>query len=777
MNVKLIAQVGVCADREISIDVPEFVIGRDPACQLRLDHEFVSRRHCRVSSEGRRVMVEDLGSRLGTEINGRAIRSVEARDGDRLQVGVEQFVFSIQDDYGVAGRETEDGTAITSLNRQIECHPDERWAIESDWPASSRSAPESMPSTHDGMGRPHSPHEAGHEGPPSAEVPPVNENDEPATLEDYPISELFREAAEFMMSSPARASQIPPPPAQVPRRVQLRVMVGKAKGRLVEVQGPRFVIGRDPSCQLRPSSQSVSRIQAIIERREGKVFVRDPGSTNGTILNDRQLRGEEAEVTDGDRLEIGPLQFTLVIPPGSALRDPPSPIAEQPEAQDRGPQTGSVARSPVRSDRSFDLQLTCAIQPGAIVRLFTDTDLLSEPTPIRTTPRHSAFPGPGVHPHSSSRSPQDEIAGGASLKQLFHEILPTLGRGCSAPAATEPPSVTEPAPPTPRSSAASPARTALELPSEEAPERTSESDPLPEAPGNPAGPSVAGSERLEAPSDMDLLVEALLKETPNQPDTDSLPEIDLSSDDAASSRPEPRPSPQHSSELEIGCRCPECGTPERAPVSRLGQQLSCKVCASRSHIEASGEATNGHRPQKSGIRNRLQSPSGDKKPGPLHAPTVANRRVLDLVERLFDRWEELPRGRKIAVFVSVPLIFLIASWIAPFFDSPRARSLRVVKALTNNDEKHLLAMSIPTTSNKAIQWMHLVGPVMRRQIERTAPEPRSTFYRKVSWSRGPPSRLVSTHRPTLTYSPRRMIRGKPPPEPSRIEWNRRRQGG
>jgi anti-anti-sigma factor len=106
------------------------------------------------------------------------------------------------------------------------------------------------------------------------------------------------------------------------RAVRLIVEVGRAKGQEIEVKGSKFVIGRDPRCQLRPSSELISRLHAVIEQREGKVYVRDCGTKNGTILNDLTLHGEEAEAQNGDFLQVGLLQFSLSIsdlPAGSPV--------------------------------------------------------------------------------------------------------------------------------------------------------------------------------------------------------------------------------------------------------------------------------------------------------------------------------------------------------------------------------------------------------------------------------------------------------------------------
>jgi anti-anti-sigma regulatory factor len=127
------------------------------------------------------------------------------------------------------------------------------------------------------------------------------------------------EAAVRTGVSPGRAT--PSSARTTARRVRLIVMSGQATGRAIEVSGPRFLIGRDPGCNLRPNSPTISREHAAIERRGGRVYLSDLGTTNGTIHNGRTLKGEEAEVAHGDVLQIGPLNFTFAVegPPAEAI--------------------------------------------------------------------------------------------------------------------------------------------------------------------------------------------------------------------------------------------------------------------------------------------------------------------------------------------------------------------------------------------------------------------------------------------------------------------------
>ena len=57
----------------------------------------------------------------------------------------------------------------------------------------------------------------------------------------------------------------------------------------------------------------VSKLHAAIELRDGTVFLRDLGSTNGTIVDGRtHFRDAETRDHDGDRIQIGPVVCTLV---------------------------------------------------------------------------------------------------------------------------------------------------------------------------------------------------------------------------------------------------------------------------------------------------------------------------------------------------------------------------------------------------------------------------------------------------------------------------------
>jgi len=99
MRVTLI-QAGEFETQEFPIDVDEFVIGRDHACHLRIDHGRISRNHCRIHRVDDKVLVEALYSAAGTAVNHTVVDPnrppVEVHDGDHLWVGAEHFQFLIE---------------------------------------------------------------------------------------------------------------------------------------------------------------------------------------------------------------------------------------------------------------------------------------------------------------------------------------------------------------------------------------------------------------------------------------------------------------------------------------------------------------------------------------------------------------------------------------------------------------------------------------------------------------------------------------------------------
>lgn len=93
---------------------------------------------------------------------------------------------------------------------------------------------------------------------------------------------------------------------------ELKVVGGKQHGSLIPLQTKKFLVGREQDCQLRPSSESVSRHHCVFTLDDFSVRLRDLGSTNGTYVNGQRIQGQ-AILQPGDRVLIGKLEFEVVI--------------------------------------------------------------------------------------------------------------------------------------------------------------------------------------------------------------------------------------------------------------------------------------------------------------------------------------------------------------------------------------------------------------------------------------------------------------------------------
>ena len=69
-------------------------------------------------------------------------------------------------------------------------------------------------------------------------------------------------------------------------KVSLVVASGVHQGKVIPITGSQFFIGRDAQCHLRPASQAISKRHCGVLVRDGKVYIKDYGSTNGTTVND-----------------------------------------------------------------------------------------------------------------------------------------------------------------------------------------------------------------------------------------------------------------------------------------------------------------------------------------------------------------------------------------------------------------------------------------------------------------------------------------------------------
>jgi hypothetical protein len=92
--------------------------------------------------------------------------------------------------------------------------------------------------------------------------------------------------------------------------VMLIIEKGKAPAKKIRVRRQATVIGRRRDCDLCIPSAEVSRRHCVLHCQDGYVTVEDLDSVNGTLLNGARIGSKEV-VYPGDRLAIGPMNFTV----------------------------------------------------------------------------------------------------------------------------------------------------------------------------------------------------------------------------------------------------------------------------------------------------------------------------------------------------------------------------------------------------------------------------------------------------------------------------------
>ena len=97
-------------------------------------------------------------------------------------------------------------------------------------------------------------------------------------------------------------------------RALLTVLTGLNAGQVFTLDVDETVIGRGRDVQLRVEDVGISRAHSrIVRTMDGKFFVEDLGSTNGTFVAGRKV--ERAELHSGDRVQVGPnvvLRFAVL---------------------------------------------------------------------------------------------------------------------------------------------------------------------------------------------------------------------------------------------------------------------------------------------------------------------------------------------------------------------------------------------------------------------------------------------------------------------------------
>lgn len=146
---------------------------------------------------------------------------------------------------------------------------------------------------------------------------------------------------------------------------------GEADLAPVSFDGPRVVIGRGASCDLRVPDASVSSRHASIRANGAQWVVVDEGSTNGTKLNGEKLAVQAPRaLKTGDQLILGRIELSVKLgaaPPSTQEQTREIALALVARSLSKNESDGSVAASPVRAR----VEVREGVDHGAAIELET----------------------------------------------------------------------------------------------------------------------------------------------------------------------------------------------------------------------------------------------------------------------------------------------------------------------------------------------------------------------------------------------------------------------
>ncbi len=73
------------------------LIGRLPGCDVVIGSGAISRRHCCLALADDRLLIRDLGSRHGVQLNGQPVVEARLRAGDEVAIGPMLYRLDVED--------------------------------------------------------------------------------------------------------------------------------------------------------------------------------------------------------------------------------------------------------------------------------------------------------------------------------------------------------------------------------------------------------------------------------------------------------------------------------------------------------------------------------------------------------------------------------------------------------------------------------------------------------------------------------------------------------
>jgi pSer/pThr/pTyr-binding forkhead associated (FHA) protein len=166
---------------------------------------------------------------------------------------------------------------------------------------------------------------------------------------------------------------------------ELQVVRGRSETTALKLAEGVTSIGRHDACTIRIKSSQVSRRHCEITLKDGKLLVRDLGSSNGTFVNGKRIK-EVMILREGDELTIGSISLKVAPATAGAARR----AVATPSPSD----TAEVEAIPAGDDEQFEIEFDLEPEADQAFALDTDDDPPTQVSPPRTaeTPAAAAAP-------------------------------------------------------------------------------------------------------------------------------------------------------------------------------------------------------------------------------------------------------------------------------------------------------------------------------------------------------------------------------------------------
>jgi hypothetical protein len=92
--------------------------------------------------------------------------------------------------------------------------------------------------------------------------------------------------------------------------VQLLIVRGKPQGKSLSFPPGEFVFGCGAECHVRSNTAWINRQHCLLRVTHNTVYLRDLGSSTGTLVNGCRLVGER-QLWAGDRIQLGPVVLEM----------------------------------------------------------------------------------------------------------------------------------------------------------------------------------------------------------------------------------------------------------------------------------------------------------------------------------------------------------------------------------------------------------------------------------------------------------------------------------